>query len=429
MQLGIGKLTNKYNLYGGNLINLVLAGLIQESGQQFTWYTLGEKVAGHFSGINIDGLNVDLGMVLLEFGCDDLNILDGSKDANTTRSLIQYFHGFMTEPAKIQSKFESTLNPDLIISDECELIWNRKYSSDLSIKGAAHKWSDNYFDQITYDEYCKAAYSDFYAELLENFASKISYGGHKILSARYHRSAWLPLYFPDTVTGTNRAIRPYPLRKFLGKSIAQVISEKYESLKSNHNNLIITEKFEDLSGLKSLSNEKNSSVKNFISCDLSKFSPEYERILKESTYQTKISIAIFSYESDVTNDVDCINDIDDKMIYRVSFQSFVNGAVKFVVVEGAAEQGEDLNWQIKAESYLKDELGLRNLTPKFVRSFINGPKLPKCGSEKILNDIKANIDAKYCSGNRFNYGIQNGFQALSMNRQISYAINEWSRFL
>ena len=54
-------------IYGGNLATVALAEQLVKDGIDFYWNTLGEKLAGHFSGVRIQEMSFDVGMVLLEF--------------------------------------------------------------------------------------------------------------------------------------------------------------------------------------------------------------------------------------------------------------------------------------------------------------------------------------------------------------------------
>lgn len=409
----------KIKLIGGNLINLVFAEYLYKNNKEFSWHTLGEKVGGHFSGVSLDGDFVDLGMVLLEFGAHDINTFDGAGDIKTFNALVNYFQEHETDPASIYVKFKSSLHPDYIIADNCKLVWEHKFSSNLSMKCPNLKWQSDYFDTTTYYEYCMRAYPEFYSRLLEGFANKISYGGHRKMSCRYHRSAWLPLYYPDTISGENKSIKTYPFRKFSGRSVADVVNNKFAFLKSKTGILID----EDTRDLDDLMLDDCADTK-FISCDLKKFDPEYINLLNQCTYQTKINMAIFSHDNCKGFDFDCINDIDDGEIYRVFFQS-TSGGRGYIVVEGVGTFDNDVNWPSRAKSYLRDNFKFDDISLKFSRSFINGAKLPLPGAEVVLNHIKNTIDMKYKKNNYFNYGVQDGFQALSMNRQISHGINGW----
>ena len=414
----------KYILYGGNLINLVFAEELCKKKMEFSWYTLGEKIGGHFSGINVNNNLVDLGMVFLEFGTDDIEPLDGARDISTSQALLNFFYEFKTEPAIIRCKVGSRIYPDYIISDDCSLLWEGNYKTNLLPEHPSSKWKNNYFESISYDEYCKLSYVNFYSEMVEPFAKKISFGGYKKLSARYHRSAWLPLYYQETISGKDRKIKPYPFRKFLGKSVADVISDKITFLKSK-NNIFIDESTQNLENL-ILENRTSS---NFISCDLGKFGIEYIDLLSENTFQTKINIAIFSHKENKSLGFDCINDIDDKEIYRVTFQTTSSGSRSFIVVEGVGSFPNDNDWASKAKLYLYNNFSLNDLDLEFNRSYLNGVRLPLPGAEEILNSIRKSINMRYKNHNCFNYGIQNGFQALSMNCQVSHAINNWVSYI
>lgn len=413
----------EYKIFGGGLINLVFAEYLHRNGKKFSWHTLGEKVGGHFSGLMLDNQAVDLGMVLLEFGLERFDKLDDARDINTSRSLLSYFSGYDTEPALVKCKVQSNLFPDYIISDDCSLIWDRNYPANLLMKSPDRKWQSAYFDQITYDEYCRKSYDVFYHELLEKFASKISSDGHKKISARYHRSAWLPLYYPDTIAGKNRKIKPYPFRKFSGRSVAEVVNEKFNLLRSREGILINQNqmKLDDL-----LAKEDRSKV--FISCDLKKYGDQYIEMLSECTFQTKINIAVYSSPKNANLGVDCINDIDDNEIYRISFQTPSNQNC-YIVVEGVGTFPEDDGWLSRSRQYLVNNFQLDDVELKFSKCYFNGPKLPLPGAELTLNLIRSQILGKFKNANFYNYGIQDGFQALSMNRQISHALNNWAKLI
>jgi hypothetical protein len=409
----------KIKIFGGSLINLALAECLYKNNKEFSWYTLGEKVGGHFSGINIQGNFVDLGMVLLEFGSSSIKEFDGVGDIKAFQALVKFFDRYDTEPASIKVKFKSSIHPDYIISDNCKLIWEQNYPSNSTMVCPSQKWQLDYFDSTTYHEYCRTAYPEFYSELLERFANKISYGGHEKMSCRYHRSAWLPLYYPNTVSGQNNCIKNYPFRKFSGRSVADVVNEKFSFLKANTNS-IIDEQVRDLDDLI----DKNDKGQNFISCELKKLDTAYTDLLNHCTYQTKINVAIFSFDNHEMLGFDCVNEIDDAEIYRIFFQSTSRGK-GHIVVEGIGTFENDTSWPVRAKSFLESNFNLDEIVAEFSRSCINGAKLPLPRSEPVLNHIKNSINTKFGGGNCFNYGVQDGFQALSMNRQISHAINEW----
>jgi hypothetical protein len=408
-------------LFGGSLINLALAECLYKNKKDFSWYTLGEKVGGHFSGVKIGGNFVDLGMVLLEFGTHDMKEFRMSRDPITSKALAKFFDAYQTVPASVKVKYESSLHPDFIISDDCKLIWERSFSSNPGVECPSEKWRIDYFESMTYDEYCMKAYPEFYSTLLEKFASKISYGGHKKMSCRYHRSAWLPLFYPDTVSGQNKDVKVYPFRKFLNRSVADVINEKFAFIKTKVET-IFEEEIKDVDCLI----YKTEAGKKFISCDLKKLDVECADRLDKFTYQTKINIAIFSANDHTVPDYDCVNDIDDSEIYRVFFQCSAKGTL-YIVVEGLGTFANDVAWHGRARSYLEKNFNFGGLSLEFFRSFINGVRLPLPGSEYIIHDIKRKIDTKFASINFFNYGIQDGFQALSINRQLAHAFCEWWR--
>jgi hypothetical protein len=410
----------KYKLFGGNLINLVFAEYLIKNKKDFLWYTLGEKVGGHFSGLNLGGQFVDVGMVLLELGNNTISSHDGAKDVKNSRAVEEYFGNYKTAPAIIKCRMDGKLYPDHIIADDCKLMWERRYTADLLAESPQEKWLNNYFEHTTYHEYCSLAYGNFYSDMLEKFASKISYGGYKNLSARYHRTAWLPLYYPNTVAGENKVIETYPFRRFVQKSVAEVIVEKYNSILKNNKRYINDSEL----NLQNLILDSESQSKLFISCEIGKHGLQYSELVNKCTFQSKINFAIFSLNTDRDVGVDCINDVEDSEIYRISFQTLSSGN-RFIFVEGAGTFTEDHSWSRRVQSYLNDHLSLNDVVLEFAKCYINGAKLPMPGAEAELGRIKQSIDQKYLEYDCFTYGLQNGFQALSMNQQICHAINEW----
>jgi hypothetical protein len=415
-----------YKLYGGNLINLVLAEQILKLGKKVIWHTLGEKVGGHFSGMLIEGSHIDLGMVLLEFGAESIQALETSKDPATASALLEFFKEFPIDSAIVLCRHQSQYFPDFIISDECDLIWRNNYRSTYALENPKRKWDEDLFEIMTYENYCLTSYPKFYNELLKNFADKITFNGADKISSRYHRNAWLPLYYPDTISGNSRMIPPYPFHRIKDGTIASVIHSKFLKITQNSNCTIIDSA---AASLDELITSKNETPLNFISCNVNKLAPNATEILKYFMHQTKINIAIYSYNKKNISNIACINDLDHPNIYRVSFQADSLSKQNFVVIESAAFIEDISQWQSNVENYLKTELRLTDISAKFIKTSINGPSLPIQGAENALNKIKNEIHAKFDSKSIFTYGLHDGLQALSLNKQLSQAFEKIKLFL
>ena len=108
---------------------------------------------------------------------------------------------------QVKCNWQNQIINDYVISDELPQIKIDQHNNANSFIHPKEKWINPYFEKISYEKYCKATYSDFYSQYLKNLADKMTCNQSELLSCRYHRSAWLPLYYPESVHSLDRNIK------------------------------------------------------------------------------------------------------------------------------------------------------------------------------------------------------------------------------
>lgn len=413
------------NLYGGSMAIVALADLLVEREVKFRWFTLGEKLAGHFSGISLNGQSYDLGMVFLELDPGANNPLEYGGAKTESRAMNRFLEGKKIREASVKTRYKDITWPDYIICDNVVSFRQNKSFPTSAHKVKFHpreKWENEIFETLSFEEVCGILYPEFYATFLKDIADKITDGFSKSLSCRYHRSAWLPLYYPETICGDVQGLTSYPMYRPTSSSFSEIVSEKLKRIYSSKNVHLDTSKVE-LLDVAHLTDENN--VKKFVGCDLYKI-PGLNAVFDEKLFFRPLyDICILRLKSTFSIDFDCVFDTQDKYIFRITAQRDWSTNEIILICEARSMRQSKGIFESYCIKYVKQYLEINAPGVELCKTELSGPRMPKAGAENNLELTKVFIDQRYFSDNIFHYGLQNGVTAMSMNKQISHAINTW----
>lgn len=206
-------------LIGNNLSVLVAAAELGAAGRQVVLVTDGRPAGGHFRGLRLEGIDIDIGMVLLEQGGDPLSS-GAVPELAGYRPRVRYdwtrFGPLVDDWLRAQVDMVRTPTPEVVmdgrrwpdhlIADRLDVLASGELTAPQPLprtdpRHAAAKVDSPAYDTMTYAEAAALNHGvDVQRRLITPFAEKLLGSAHSALLARYHRSAWLPLYWPETVT-------------------------------------------------------------------------------------------------------------------------------------------------------------------------------------------------------------------------------------
>ena len=305
-------------IYGGSLVSLVLAEQLVRRNQQFEWYTLGERIGGHFAGLPCNGIQIDIGMVLLEL---DPGVNNPTRYARAAkeRNALECFLASDTVEAKVKSFCNGVFVEDYMISDNTEAFRLQSTAQKINASEAMHpreKWSDINFEQMSYSAVCEHLYPGFYEAFLEKIAAKITGGKANELSARYHRSAWMPLYYPETILGCDSTLVTYSFQKIAKGSFSASVVDKTDAVLGSAVAAVNQESQLMLSAA-DLKAEEN--VTKFFGCDMLKIPEMSDAFCSDNFFSPLLDFAVLEVsEHAIDSDFpDCVFDVDDEFIFEL----------------------------------------------------------------------------------------------------------------
>jgi len=412
-------------IFGGSLASLTLADCLAQDQINFTWITLGEKIGGHFSGLQIQQDTHDIGMVLLEFVPGKNNPSKYSELEDEQEALGNFFRDIFLEEASVEVLSNKKLIPDFIISDNLDVIRLRKknyFSNSNPIKHPRDKWLNSWFEEVNYESVCTELYPEFYSDYLKKIANKITSGSANKLSARYHRSAWLPLYYPESISGDNNSLSIYPFQKIKGSNLANFIIQKIQKIKQSpyakiderlHRNLSADHLLHDIG------------TQKFFGCDTLKLPGTKEYFDNSKYFQPKYNICVLELKHNIDLLPDSIFDLDDESIFRVTCSSGSYTGKQYLFFEANSVTKSCSEFVKYCSDYTIKNFGLDVAQSVMCKVDFGGPRFAKAGAEDNLFSLKAFVESNYASQNCHFYGMHNGINAMAMNKQIAHALNTW----
>lgn len=218
-------------IFAGNYITTLVGALeLAKAGKKVCIVNPIPTWGGHFNKISVNGLNFDPGAVLHEFTTfNDEGIKDPllytparRNDVGRFIQLVEAYTRSYVDLVKMQvpqTVYAQQLYPDIIMINRFEVL-QHPYLKER-VKGEiqnlqmsidhpwhpANKKTSNQFTDHSYSEISVATHgATLHSELFEPFFTKMSNLSSTRLLALYHRIAWLPFYYPETIQsqfGTN----------------------------------------------------------------------------------------------------------------------------------------------------------------------------------------------------------------------------------
>jgi hypothetical protein len=253
-------MTMNRKVFGSSLASLVCV-LEMSKSEKITWIQSGPVIAGHFRGFKFGELDVDLGMVALESYSGfnkHLSLPIYPPIRQSGLSFVNIAHNWLVNRGEefqhipVKSNWFGRMVPDYLIADNLTIlnsldsVIKLKMLSelrDIQVSGAANdnfhprnKNNSDFFLEISFkDLIIRTLGPTFYKILFEPWIRRFDLEVADKLPARDHRSAWVPIYYPETVIDIlSGALPPSHLeRPFVvprGDSVASLIRRLLDSI-------------------------------------------------------------------------------------------------------------------------------------------------------------------------------------------------------
>ncbi|HLP98574.1 MAG TPA: hypothetical protein VK149_09025 [Sideroxyarcus sp.] len=207
-------------LVGNSFAILVGALELARQGKPVTVLTDGKPLGGYFVGMSLEGFDFDAGMVVLERHvypreAPDLQTYDASVRYDWARfgGLVDRWLGEnigMRRIPTVQCLVKGRQVPDYLISDRLEAFVGLDLRPPEVISRQdeyhpTHKIHSHVYDALSYAEAAQANHGEaIHLQFIEPFVRKLMGVSSEGFLARYHRAAWAPLYFPETLASAMR---------------------------------------------------------------------------------------------------------------------------------------------------------------------------------------------------------------------------------
>jgi hypothetical protein len=250
---------NSILLIGNGFAMLAAAFELGRKGQNVTLLSDGKPLGGHFSGLKLEGFDFDIGMVFMEESSaseTNANLLSydpakrndwtrfGDRASNWIRNSIE-----IVKAKTPECMVESRKIADYLISNRLDGLFGEPSSLSLSQddpRHAVHKYQSGAFDTLTYEE---AAFlnhgQDWHQKYIEPYVRKVFNVSSADFLARYHRAAWVPLYYPETLSratlGMPIGLDEYPFWTTTSGFVGQLARNLCDTLSKMPNVLINTQ--------------------------------------------------------------------------------------------------------------------------------------------------------------------------------------------
>jgi phytoene dehydrogenase-like protein len=238
-------------LIGNNFAVLVAAAELGASGRDVVVLTDGRPPGGHFRGLRVDGVPFDVGMVVLEqTGGSPGEVPDPTgyrpdRRYDWTRfgPLVDQWlarHATLRRTPTPQTLVEGRRWPDHLLTDRLDVLAVEGLvpPPPLSRDDPAHasgKVTAPAYDTLTYTEAARSNHgAELHGRLVAPFAHKVLGPLEDELLARFHRAAWLPLYWPETLAaaaaGRPTGVPEHPFFTTDGGFVGDVVTALDERL-------------------------------------------------------------------------------------------------------------------------------------------------------------------------------------------------------
>ena len=234
----------------GNALSLMVAATkLAKTGADVAIVNSGKNWGGHFTTVTCKGVSFDAGMVLHEF--TSYNAQSGAEDPRTYDAAVRndagrfcetvrdYIAGYQaTHDIMAPSMYvDNGVRDDILIANALSslrgLTFADRVEADLASlvalpAAALHASRKHRSEAFKTSDYRSASLanhgSTFHGSLIEPFCRKLLNAPTSDVVALYHRAAWLPLFYPETLLsylrGAPQALPPtifsYPVGECVG---------------------------------------------------------------------------------------------------------------------------------------------------------------------------------------------------------------------
>ena len=251
-------------LVGNNMAMLVAAGELARRGRRVRLFTDGKPLGAHFAGMQIQGSGFDIGMVMLERALpvnpdDDVRHYRSDLRNDWTRFghlawcwLEQ--RGPLQRVPTPECRVGGRIGPDYLIANRLDLLPGLQLSGPDAVafdeaQHPRHKAEPGPYDSLNYAQAAQSCHGTaFHAAAIEPFVRKLLGVGSDAFLARFHRAAWVPLFYPETVraalAGQPTGLPEYPFwtspSGFVGQLVADARAElqAHPLVSLNHDSLL-----------------------------------------------------------------------------------------------------------------------------------------------------------------------------------------------
>jgi hypothetical protein len=240
---------NPITLVGHNLAMLVAATELVRQGVPVRLHTDGKSLGAHFAGLNAQGHAFDIGMVMLE-KCTHPQPSDalGSYRPEIRNDWTRFGHlasGWLERQAPLvrvptpECRVQGRTGPDYLIANRLDMLGGLRVGQqpvplppELSPddpRHPRHKVNSPAYDSLSYQDAAALCHGDaFHALAIEPFVRKLLGQGSDRFLARYHRAAWAPLFYAETVRAALRGeathLAEYPFWTAASGCVGDIVS-------------------------------------------------------------------------------------------------------------------------------------------------------------------------------------------------------------
>ena len=215
-----------YIIIGSSLASLVAASELSKKEKKIALINPSSHWGGHFSPVQIDGYNFDPGMVLYEFDSFFMNI-DSRIDSynpwlrNDSGRFCKKVEAFVSQYISFHSIQAPKMFFNNVVLDDFLIANNLKSLSFLDLKdiecikaeleGITSNSASNLLHpslKLKSELFKKKSYYDvsvanhgvtFHEKFIETYCKKVLNLSSREVIALFHRVAWLPLFYPETL--------------------------------------------------------------------------------------------------------------------------------------------------------------------------------------------------------------------------------------
>jgi hypothetical protein len=339
-------------IFGSSLAALVAVLELSKS-EEVVWVQTGPRVAGHFMGIQILETNVDLGMVALETHNAGSNQRTFTEVLPIRQAGIPFVHlGFEWLKALGEEFQEIPVSisilgknlPDFLIADDLSImrfldldtrqvilsqIQNILEGAELETLHPKNKnLSEVFIDLSLRDVLTATVGVQFYESLIQPWFHKFNSKLPDFLPARDHRTAWVPMFYPETIKNALIEVGPvnHLSRAFVvpkNSSVAALVSRLTNKVDKSRVTLQTLDDFTEPPSSGDIILTNTSEVMNL-------FSQEYEGAYS-SQFEISITVVVLLYNEVVSQDF-ILNVADDTDgAYRICSRKITSEGDKSVV--------------------------------------------------------------------------------------------------